>query len=67
MKKEFICMVETVVNTQKKIRQWVSQGYQIEIITQNLIVVDKDFGEYDLITSLWRWKETTYKDNEKEN
>jgi len=65
MKKEFICMVESVTDTQKKIRQWISQGYQIEIITQNLIVVDKEVGIYDLITSLWRWKETTCKNIKK--
>ena len=30
--KEFICMEETVGDTQKKIRQWVSIGYTINII-----------------------------------
>ena len=56
MKKEFICMCESVIDTQKKIRQWVSQGYEVEIVIQNVIKTDIDYKDYDVITSLWRWK-----------
>ena len=65
MNKEFICMEETVSDTQKKIRAWVSTGYQIEIIEQNvtlheLTLIDKLNDRPQLyvivITSLWRWK-----------
>lgn len=33
--KEFICMAETPTDTQKKIRQWMSTGYNIEILAQS--------------------------------
>ena len=61
MNKEFICMEETVSDTQKKIRTWVSTGYQIEIISQSSFgVFDiSQFGKHDktiVVTSLWRWK-----------
>ena len=57
MDREFICMEETVTNTQKKIRQWLNSGYKIEIIAQN-VVVDPHSKELDgLVTSLWKWKE----------
>jgi len=54
MKKEFICFEETVIGTQKKIRQWVSSGYKIEIIAQNIL---NSGSEAKVVTSLWRWKE----------
>lgn len=33
--KEFICMAETPTDTQKKIRQWLSSGYEVELLTQS--------------------------------
>jgi len=56
MKKEFVCMCESVSDTQKKIRQWVSQGYEVEIVAQNVIAITYDYKDYDVITSLWRYK-----------
>jgi len=57
MKKEFMVLEETAADTQKKIRQWVSQGYKIEIVAQNIIIIDKTYHQYLVVTSLWRWKE----------
>ncbi len=56
MKKEFVCMCESVSDTQKKIRQWVSQGYEVEVVAQNVITITHDYKDYDVITSLWRYK-----------
>jgi len=53
--KEFICMQETVSDTQKKIRTWVSSGYQIVISSQTAIWNNTHSITY-VITSLWRWK-----------
>ena len=54
--KEFICMQETVSDTQKKIRTWISSGYQVEIAAQTAMQ-DKDLDElFYIVTSLWRWK-----------
>jgi hypothetical protein len=33
--KEFICMAETPADTQKKIRQWMSTGYEVELLAQS--------------------------------
>lgn len=33
--KEFICMAETPTDTQKKIRQWMSTGYEVELLAQS--------------------------------
>jgi len=55
--KEFICMQETVPDTQKKIRTWVSSGYQVEIAAQTAMEdKDSDRPYYIVVTSLWRWK-----------
>lgn len=57
MKKEFICMEETPQETQKKIRQWVSSGYEIDVIAQHLIQPSSATnGHPILVTSLWRSK-----------
>jgi len=61
MNKEFICMEEDVITTQKKIKTWISTGYQIEIISQSSFGVfdNPQFGHFDrsiVVTSLWRWK-----------
>jgi len=57
MKKEFVCMEETIHDTQKKIRTWVSSGYTIELTAQHLVPIEDTNGTRFLITSLWRWKE----------
>jgi len=57
MKKEFVVLEESPIDTQKKIRQWVSQGYKIEIVAQNIMVIDRLYQQYLIVTSLWRWKE----------
>lgn len=53
MNKEFICMEETISDTQKKIKTWVSSGYEINIIFQS-IVIKQDITY--MVTSLWRSK-----------
>ena len=54
MKKEFVVLTETPIDTQKKIRQWVSTGYEIEIVAQHT-EKDRNTGIIlKLITSLWR-------------
>ena len=55
MKKEFICMEEDAATTQKLIRTWVSTGYTIDIIAQNVSIPKHDQTSY-VVTSLWRWK-----------
>ena len=50
-KKEYICMVETVSDTQKKIRQWMSSGYIIDILFQF------NAGNGFIATSLYRIKD----------
>ena len=52
-KREFICMIETYTDTQKKIRQWESTGYEVYIVSQNTEVFD---NKIVIITSLWRAK-----------
>lgn len=56
MQGEFICMEETVSDTQKKIRQWSSTGYSIEIVSQQVIKDSSTNGVTVLVTSLWRKK-----------
>ena len=52
--KEFICMSETVAQTQKAIRQWLSTGYTIDLISQSSTHVA---GEgIIVVTSLFRTK-----------
>lgn len=53
--KEFICMAETPTDTQKKIRQWLSTGYQIEFISQSSCYID-NLGNIVVTTSLFRVK-----------
>lgn len=53
--KEFICMAETPADTQKKIRQWMSTGYQIEFISQSSCCID-ELGNIVVTTSLFRVK-----------
>ena len=53
--REFIILEETSTITQEKIRQWLSTGYDIEIISQTS-VVNLDLGSIYVITSLWRIK-----------
>ena len=56
MKKEFVVLTDTPIDTQKKIRQWVSTGYDIEIVAQHA-EKDRNTGKIvNLITSLWRSK-----------
>lgn len=52
--KEYVCMEETPEETQKKIRQWVSTGYTIEIVFQGLPV--KNNATTTVVTSLYRTK-----------
>ena len=54
MSKEFICMQEDVSDTQKKIRTWVSSGYEIEIVAQCTTMWSG--GKIEVVTSLWRTK-----------
>lgn len=56
MNKEFICMEETVQDTQKKIRQWTSTGYEVNIVSQLIIKGPETSGVTVLVTSLWRIK-----------
>lgn len=53
--KEFICMAESPEDTQKKIRQWLSTGYQIEFISQSSCAIDEG-GKIFVTTSLFRVK-----------
>lgn len=53
MTKEFICMQETISDTQKKIRTWESIGYTIEIVAQTALTVGVHVS---IITSLYRSK-----------
>ena len=46
MKKEFVVLEENATNTQKIIKQWISQGYKIEIVTQNIVVIDRLYQQY---------------------
>jgi hypothetical protein len=57
MKKEFLILEDKPIDVQKKVRQWVSTGYKIEIVAQNLFKVSDEYKDYILIVSLWRWKE----------
>lgn len=50
MEKEYICMVESPTETQKKIRQWMSTGYEIEFINQTVLDINT------VVTSLYRIK-----------
>ena len=54
--KEFICMSETVVQTQKVIRQWLSTGYKIEFVAQSSSCID-ELGNIVVVTSLYRIKD----------
>lgn len=49
-KKEYICMKESISDTQKKIRQWMSSGYRIDILFQ--FNAELNF----IVTSLYRIK-----------
>lgn len=53
---EFICMEETVGNTQKLIRTWVSSGYSINIVAQSIFRQPEISDHTIVITSLWRIK-----------
>ena len=53
--KEFICMAESPVQTQKVIRQWLSTGYTIEFISQSSSCID-ELGNIVVVTSLYRTK-----------
>ena len=56
MKKEFLVIQETLVDTQKKISTWVISGYEIEIVAQ-FHKCDSSTNGFDvLITSLWKIK-----------
>lgn len=58
--KEFICMAETPPDTQKKIRQWMSTGYNIEILAQSSNYIQ---GEgLIIVTSLIRTDMKSIKD-----
>ena len=61
MNKEFICMEETIQDTQKKIRQWTSTGYEVNIVSQIIMKGPETCGITILVTSLWRikWKLVT--------
>ena len=52
--REFICMEETVKDTQKKIRTWSSTGYDVWIVSQNIRYHVNDVTM--VVTSLWRAK-----------
>ena len=54
MTKEFICMSETVTQTQKVIRQWLSTGYTIEFLAQSSTT--DGLGNTTVVTSLYRIK-----------
>ena len=49
-------MEETVQDTQKKIRQWTSTGYEVNIVSQLIIKGPETNGITVLVTSLWRIK-----------
>jgi hypothetical protein len=51
--KEFVCMVETPQETQKKIRTWVASGYKIEIVAQSPVYQGEGLH---ILTSMWRKK-----------
>lgn len=54
METEFICMEETPQETQKKIRAWISSGYEVSILAQNLIQPSSATNGYPiLVTSIW--------------
>ena len=55
MTKEFICMEKTAIDTQKKIRQWLSTGYTIEFLAQSSSCIDEP-GNITVVTSLYRIK-----------
>ena len=55
MTKEFVCMQETAIDTQKKIRQWLSTGYTIEFLAQSSTT--DGLGNTTVVTSLFRIKE----------
>ncbi len=48
-------MSETVSDTQKKIRQWLSTGYTIEFVAQSSSCID-ELGNIVVVTSLFRSK-----------
>jgi len=52
--KEFVVLTETPQDTQKKIRQWLSSGYHIEIVAQTAIM--SNTNDIYVITSLYRTK-----------
>ena len=56
MKKEFTILKATPADTQKKIRQWVSAGYDIEIVAQHAGRDQRTGNILWLLTSLWRTK-----------
>jgi len=51
---EFLVLQTTAIETQKKIKTWISTDYTIDIIAQSSVVTPK--GEVIVITSLWRSK-----------
>ena len=57
MKKDFIVLEETAKDTQKIINHWITKGFKIEIIAQNVFKHETIVTDYILITSLWIWKE----------
>ena len=54
MKKEFICMEETVDVTKELINNWVKDGYTIDIVAQSILMTGRTTTW--VTTSLWRWK-----------
>ena len=54
MKKEFCVLEDTPIDTQKKIRTWVTSGYEIEIVAQSVSFTN-DVSTL-IVTSLWRIK-----------
>jgi len=57
MKKEYIyiCMEETVETTQKLMHTWMSTGYVIDIVMQQIVVREATTRTY-IVTSLYRSK-----------
>jgi len=51
--KKYLVLVESPVETQKKLNQWLAQGYKIEIVSQTAVVVD---GNVKLISTILREK-----------
>lgn len=58
MERKIIILVdEKAEDTQKKLNQWLSQGYEVKILAQNIAVFPVDNGFYmSLITTVERNK-----------